>query len=35
MKYFTTKMNAPILIGKKMDGNIENNLIWFVHVELR
>ena len=28
-------MNAPILIGKKIDGNIENNLAWVVHFEPR
>lgn len=28
-------MNAPILIGKKVDVNIENNLAWVVHFELR
>lgn len=30
-----TTMNAPVLIGKKVDGNTENDLTWVVHVELR
>lgn len=37
MIYFTTIMNAPILIGKKFDGNIENNIrsCWAKTVELQ
>lgn len=30
-----TTMNATVLIGKKVDGNTENDLTWVLRVELR